>query len=245
VTKRFFSRDARKRANNRRDATGRARVLFLTRNQNASLSPTDMSFYRASALGVALDVRARTSDVAAGAHRRASTAGAWPIGEEVARAFCFSASNRSSDALAAVRRSERARGASSPRYCFHSLSAALRQSAPTTPQVTVLSATISGLNSFCVSIVNGAVRYCPAEASKTALRALLGCESPDARICAALHVASACPNQRDMFLFSGCCVFNFRKRPAARRERRSGGSGDESGEKAVRVRESRRDEMRK
>jgi hypothetical protein len=42
----------------------------------------------------------------------------------------------------------------------HSLSAALRQSAPTTPQVTVFNAIISGLKSFlCVTIMTGAVRY--------------------------------------------------------------------------------------
>lgn len=57
-------------------------MFFLTRKQNASLSPTDVSFSRASALGVALDVRARISDVAAGATEKASEAGARPIGEE-------------------------------------------------------------------------------------------------------------------------------------------------------------------
>lgn len=74
-----FSRDARKRSEQPDidliDATEGARVFFLTRKQNASLSPTDMSFSRASALGVALDVRARISDVAALAHRKSERGG--------------------------------------------------------------------------------------------------------------------------------------------------------------------------
>ena len=82
------------------DATAGARVFFLTRKQNASLSPTDVSFSRASALGVALDVRARISDVAALAHR--SPRARRVLGrleKKKTRAFCSSASasNRSSD----------------------------------------------------------------------------------------------------------------------------------------------------
>lgn len=72
------------------------------------------------------------------------------------------------------------------------------------PQVTVSMTIISGLKSACcATIITGAVRYCAADARSTPLCAAEGCESLDARTCAAAHVASAWPNHLERFLFSG------------------------------------------